>query len=202
MPDKRMTRQLYAPLLLLLAMIAQAAHADEPTRSFSYAKTGEPIFTYSVSPALITKEEPQPRLRVYANGRVLVHYPSYHVRAGSYETWLNDRQLRALMNDMSEVVDFNREGTQRAVRKSLASKIDAGESLPLRTDATTETFAIALDDYQASASDEPRRIRQQASWTNIAFQAEQYPEVNELQNLRRAQKRIQKLLDREDLKPL
>ncbi len=62
---------------------------------------GEPLLELSYRGGIIAHPDPTPFVRVYPDGRVLVHYPAYMKRAGDYSMQLNDEQLRELLASFS-----------------------------------------------------------------------------------------------------
>ena len=80
--------------------------------SFMYERVSEaPLLELSYEGGRIRDRDPTPFVRVFPNGRVLVHYPTYMKKAGDYELNLNDDELRQLLDSFADQsmleLDFN-----------------------------------------------------------------------------------------------
>ena len=51
---------------------------------------------------MIANPDPTPFVRVYGNGRVVVHYPDYMKKAGDYELELSEEEIESLLQSFSD----------------------------------------------------------------------------------------------------
>ncbi len=76
----------------------------EPVKgSFTYEEASEePLLALSYEGGLIQDPDTTPFVRVYPNGRVLIHYPAYMKKAGDYELQLDDEELQRLLDSFAD----------------------------------------------------------------------------------------------------
>jgi hypothetical protein len=180
-------------------VLAKDTAADDQ-KVFNYSTDPEVvILSYSETPQMLANPDIIPRIQVFGDGRVWVHYPQYMTKAGDYGTWLNPGEMRQLLLAMSGVFEFD----PKAVKKSRKLIKEAREQqdgiVYYRSDDTVEEMNIQVESYQANLNTAKRVINQKFSWKNIASDAKDYPEVVELQKLKGARNSIRALLDRDDL---
>lgn len=91
------------PLPGILAMLAVAL----PFQAFAQDRSASqpdvtcdptsPVLELSYSGGMIADPDPTPFVRVFCEGRVLIHYPAYTKRAGEYELVLSPQELDELL---------------------------------------------------------------------------------------------------------
>jgi hypothetical protein len=84
------------------ALVAAAAAAAEPRFSFSRAAAAAPVLELGYSGGMIANRDPTPFVRVFGDGRVVVHYPRYMKKAGDYTTTLSQEELEDLLRPFAE----------------------------------------------------------------------------------------------------
>ena len=204
------------PVLALAAVLglvagAGGARAQAPQAAPAGA---QPTFAYSGDPATVVLSfgeilgaiedpDPGPSLRVYGDGRVVVHYPDYMKRAGDYSFQLGREEMGGLLRSLieKEVVEFDEAAARRGLRQAAAARrADPGELFAVSDDATTE-IGLRLDRYTPPAGRGPERlgVEKRISWHGLRAQARHYPGVAAIQKLAAARRELVALMEREDL---
>ncbi len=158
--------------------------------------------------AEFANQDPTPLIRVYGDGRVLVHYPVYTPKAGEYELWLPPTELETLLLSLlaKGLATFEPE-TVESLKESeefrrFEADLDAERSPEVFfvADDSTSVFELHLTGYRpegtASASGEVHRA---ISWLGLRTDAERYSEIEPIQQLRAAELELRALLERDDL---
>jgi hypothetical protein len=186
-----------------LAQTPPAAPA-EAQASFAYSRDPAKL-VLSFDEVLGAIEDPDPgaSLRVYGDGRVVVHYPDYMTRAGDYSFQLGRDEMEGLLRSLidKEVVEFDEAATRRGVREAAAARrTDAGEFFAAFDAAATE-IRLRLDRYTPPAGRGPERlgVEKRISWRGLRAQARHYPDVAAIQKLAAARRELVALMEREDL---
>lgn len=121
-------------------------------------------------------------MRIYASGRVLVHYPVYMKRAGDYQMQLDDEELITLIQSLSMhgVLDFDEKKVKEKIRKKEKSRRMRGEVFVI-SDAVDTRVDITLDEYQEnSASKKIIKFQKRFNWRNIEQDAQQHKDLIEI----------------------
>ena len=85
------------------ALLAQSAPPLQPEFLLP-ANPDAVVISYSEIPDMLANPDLTPRIQVFADGRVMVHYSPYMKRAGDYQLFLNPGELRQLLLAVSGVV--------------------------------------------------------------------------------------------------
>jgi len=202
--DNLLTRLAATAVIFTFALpvLAQSVAVDDQ-KVFHYATNPEVvILSYSETPGMLASPDTLPRIQVFGDGRVWIHYPVYMKKAGDYGLYLNPGEVTALLNSVSGAFGFD----ARAVRDSrdnikLAREMQDDEAF-YRSDGTLEEITVNLTGYQISPGASIVAVEQAMAWTDIALDAHDYPELQELQNLNRARDGMRALLARDDLTPV
>lgn len=157
------------------------------------------IISYSVTSEMLEDPDLIPRIQVYGDGRVWVHYPNYMTKAGDYETWLNQGELRQLLLVLSGVFDFDPIAVKRSRKLIKEAREQQTGRLQHHSDDTSEQIEVVLDTYQSNAKAVAKKIDMKLSWKNIAIDATEYPELTSIQKLNGARNSVRALLSRSDL---
>jgi hypothetical protein len=190
----------FAAIFIITSQALAKDTAADDQKVFAYSTDAEVvILSYSVTPEMLANPDLIPRIQVFGDGRVWVHYPHYMTKAGDYETWLNTGEMRQLLLAMSGVFDFD----PKAVKKSRKLVKEAREQqegiVHYRSEDTLEEMDVSVDSFQTTPGASKRSINQKLSWKNITSDAKDYPELAELQKLKGARNGIRALLKRDDL---
>ena len=179
---------------------AQSSQPPSQQPLFGYpADPDTRIISYSSTPEMLANPELTPRIQVFGDGWVWVHYPEYMKKAGDYELYLNPGEIRQLLLVFSGVFDFDVNAVELS-RKAIkeARELQDGRLL-YRSDDTLEQFEVQLDSYQAGPGEPAQPVNLDLSWKNIVADARDYPQLDELQKLNGARNSIRSLLQRDDL---
>ena len=84
------------------AMVAPAAGPTEPSFSFSRVANAPPVLELSYEGGMIQSEDPAAFVRVYGDGRVLIHRPRYMKEAGDYTVTLSQEELEDLLRPFAD----------------------------------------------------------------------------------------------------
>lgn len=114
----------------------------------------EPVLELSYEGGLIKNPDPTPFVRVYPDGRVLVHYPAYMKRAGDYELRLSDEELRDLLGSFAdeEVLTMEEEGFRTMGARALAEE---GPVERADDHGVTTVVEIRAESFTPEGADEP-----------------------------------------------
>lgn len=189
----------YLSGFLLISLIAVTSTAfAQPIFSHSLDPDAR-IISYSETPQMLGNPDRTPRIQVFGDGWVWVHYPLYMKKAGDYGIQLNPGELRQLLLALSGIFDFDRQAVGQAKKAIKAAREQQTGIMHYRSEDTLEEIALQLDGFQANPGAAARSIDLQLSWKNIASDARNYPELAELQKLNGARNSIRALLERDDL---
>ena len=134
-----------------------------------------------------------PRVRVYDDGLVLVHYPVYMKRAGEYKLTLTPEELRNLVK-LVENEGFFQFDEQAALHEIAQEKgpMLTYQSHYMHTEVTAHP-AIMKAGATATALDKPVT----AHWKDLRGDAQQYDDlIPELKGLQRIGQKFESLADR------
>jgi hypothetical protein len=180
-------------------VLAKDAAADNQ-KVFDYSSDPEVvILSYSVRSEMLANADLTPRIRVFGDGYVRVHYPAYMTKAGDYETWLNPGEMNQLLLAMSGVFDFDPKAVKNSRKMIKEAREQQTGRLQHHSDDTVEQIEVVLDSYQENAKSAGSKINLKLLWKNIAIDASEYPELVSLQKLNGARNSIHALLLRNDL---
>ena len=134
--------------------------------------------------------EPEPHLRIYGDGRVLVHPFVVENHKGVREMYIQEREMSRLLNYMYDqgFMEFDSETVKakklHAIDQRRRQARSQGNDMILRTtsDASTFVMDVYLDEYKAAGSvGSPRKdFHHHVEWRALRFDANEYPEVEEL----------------------
>jgi hypothetical protein len=200
---------------LLLAILGIAlggwkAAAQDPGETetsaaiVEYARDpGTVVIQFTEKLGEIALPEGGPSLRVYGDGRALVHYPRYMKRAGDYRVQLSQEEMARLMRLLVDrkVLEFDPKAARRARQNAAAARRAAGEPAFYVSDASTTTLEVRLDRYKPPGLGRPvaRDVHKKISWYGLQPDVKQYPEIETIRNLHAAQRELRAILKRPDL---
>jgi len=133
---------------------------------------------------MIAEDEKGPVTRVYGDGTVETYYPAYMKRAGLWRAQLGPSQLDTLVRDITHtgVLDFDAVFLKEQKRELARDKSAAGELMHISDGQWTDlrvAFRLESDNVTAPLD---RHIR----WYNLDWDAEQFPELLRLHELKNA----------------
>lgn len=179
-----------------------AAQAEAMARFSSDPDTV--VISYNLISHLLAQPDTTPLIRVYGDGRVVVHYPAYSPKAGDYETTLSTGEMAKLLNMVvnNGLIGFNRRDFM-AKRNQVKRTKERATGIAHAISEIDETLIkVHLDEYQSEPNKAiERNVQKKISWDNLAFDMKFYPEVSELRKLAEAEKMLRAILERDDLSP-
>ncbi len=165
--------------------IIPASDQEAGFRVSTEALQAQPVIHYWRDVQMLSGIDDKPAIRVYGDGRVRVHYPSYMKRAGDYEMQLNDAELTALLRSLSsdglmEMDEKKIKTKKKALKQSLRQ---AGQFYEV-SDAVVTVVDIQLDEYQKNAKAKKiKKFTARLKWKNLEQDAKRYksdPEVTRI----------------------
>lgn len=163
------------------------------------------VLSYSTSGGMIAPADATPRLRIYGDGRALVHFPEHSPRAGDYVLQLTNEEMAALLESLSlkGVMTFDADAIKREIGNAVNARRGPRAGAVVSDDLTTH-IELRLQRYRpAGSSQAPMTdFRQTVSWYALGADARQYPEVESLQALAAAESELRNLATRDSLRPL
>lgn len=192
----------FAVMFLIAAPLVNAQSQPTPTPQAVFGFSSGPdnlLISYSETAEMLADPDPTPRVQVFGDGWVWVHYPEYMRKAGDYELYLNSVELQDLLQNLSAVFDFDPQETAQN-RDAIEQTRESQQGIVyFRSEGVVEQFVVQLDSYQATPTDSGRVINLDIAWKNISADAREFPQDNGLQQLAAAKQSIQDLLERDDL---
>ena len=183
---------------------------------------GVPLVAYKDVWAEFADQDPTPLIRVFGDGRILVHYAAYSPRAGQYELQLDQSELDDLLTSLlaKGLADFDHKAVQNSkaleeqrlrVAARDAARLEALRGVPVaqRTpelymvaDDSTSVFELDLSSYAGSGqfSGAPATMKRSIHWRGLRTDAERYTELQPIQQLRAAELELRAFLERPDLR--
>lgn len=136
--------------------------------------------------------------RIYGDGRVHVHRPSFHRESGDFEAWLRLPDLESLLRylDAEGVLAFDLEAVKKQRVDAELAQLDETGSVPGIADAPRTTLTIRLEEYApAGGAETTSDYWKTISWYALDQDVEWYPEIEPLVRLQRAVSRLRDLRD-------
>lgn len=176
-------------ILLLSVVLPALVHA---VSVFDYPRSADfVVVEYTQSHEMLSNEDTTPLLRIFGDGRVVVHYPVYMKRAGDYEMRLSDAQLQALLSQLeqNQVLTFSPGRLVSRIRSLKQALIQSTGVVTERSDNTNTKINVYLENYvPATTGVAQSNFRQSINWKNLDWQAKSLPSVTELTNIANAEK--------------
>lgn len=179
--------------------------------TFAAASVAQPnevngvLISYSELWAELANPDPTPLVRVFVDGRVLIHHPHYSPMAGEYQVYLTKSEQSDLIDKLThqEIPELNVQNLQRQIaeeeksRANLARSVDRSPDFYMVSDDSTSIFEINTSEEGAlrGSNAPPKTI----VWRGLATDAARYPSIEALSALRDAELAIKSLLTHENL---
>ena len=176
--------------------------------SFQYAQeSNTPVVVLKRTSGELGGTDPIPLLRIYGNGSVRVHFPSYLKRAGDYELQLSQTEMETLLASLIEqgLMGFDPLAAMRQKEEiaqqatAAAQQAETQASVSKLMDGDTTVIEIHLDSYTASDGITTTDLTKKISWHGLQWEAQQHPGIESLQKLAAAGRELLALCEREDL---
>ena len=163
------------------------------------------VLSYGTSGGMMAPADATPLLRIYGDGRTLVHFPDASQRAGDYVLQLTHEEMTALLESVSVkgVMTFDADAIKREIGNAVNARPGPRAGAVVSDDVTTQ-LELQLERYAPAGSSQApvTDFRQTVSWYALRADARQYPEVETLQALAAAERELINLTMRDDLRPI
>lgn len=184
---------------------ARGADVNLPDVSFARQADVELLSWNQILPEL-AEQDPTPTLTVYGDGRVVVYQPFYMKRSGRYEMQLSDQALNDLLGEIAAaLIDFDAREVSQLKRETVDLEFAAAEDwrdlrMVHHADADTSVFRLALDAWRPPGAQSWAALDPlERKWTALRFDAREYPDIEVLQAMDQAEKRLRALTRHDDL---
>lgn len=198
--------------VMLLSALSTPLFSDEANNLSSatveYSSDPETLLIsfHEVYPEL-ANQDPTPLVRVFGDGRVVVFHPSYMKQAGQYEMVITRGELQDLLLELTPVLtEFDASHVKQqkqAANELLWAAATNPEDLTLYIDADAEisVFHLNIDSYKPNGLHAETISKQtiEKSWRGLRFDARDYPGLDSIQSLMKAQNTLKALTRRKEL---
>ena len=209
-PSARLVITLVLAVLAASVPSAEASNRRQPAaqRTFEYPRGADTIVVQLSRAGGITDADETPLLRIYGDGRALVHFPAYMRQAGDYALQLGDGEMEDLISALVEsgLMEFDPAVTSSQLRALQASQRDRAVqrgqpgTLSFRSDETTTSIEVRLERYRpARGNAEVFNPMKRITWRGLQSQAERFPEIPQLDRLAGVERRLLNMTERPDL---
>ena len=188
-------------VVIVLFLGSSASFSDDLENAAYFYFPSDPeylILSYSYHLPTIPPD-PTPRVRIYGNGRVVVHRPLYKSSPGDFELQLSNDELDELLRSFEACGWF--EATSQSIKmlqnSAREERLKAAGSTPAWFDIGTTEIALHLEEYAASGNpDEGNQLARSILAEKLEMFAEDYPEAREFGELYKCIVRLETFLDR------
>jgi hypothetical protein len=126
-----------------------------------------------------------PAVRIYGDGRVVQHRPSYMKGSGDYEAWISHADLDRLLRFVAErgVMAFDPERVKDQQFAAARDRVAATGSEPVIADAPTTILNIDLEAFAPAGAEHTQDYAKTVVWYALDEVVSWYPDVVALKNL-------------------
>lgn len=187
-----------------------AAGSVAVAQGVSYTRDADTIVaSYTLAIGELEHADPGPSVRVYGNGRAVVHIPQYMKNGGDYTAQLTDAEMSSLMGTVAadEVLQFDQAAVRQAKKDSLQLNRGGGAAgdkvLFEVTDPSVTTIEVRVrPGGGGGAAAQATEVTKTISWIGLETDAQQFPDIGAIQKLSAAKNRLRAVMERPDLQPL
>ena len=201
---------------VFLCSLFTIAFAETIEVSFSKV-SAKPILSFKESHGIMSGLDSFTTVKIYGNGLVKVHYPTFMKRAGDYEMILEEDALNELLQSFAQekIPELNvNDILVDKKSKQLQSKSLGRPELYAVFDASITTFDMNFESYRNNASTQNNNSEQvgllgseyevfnlekKIEWKGIRTDAKRFPNIKAIQNLQAAQKMMLDIAENEQL---
>lgn len=166
---------------------------------------------YSASPSQVIVEydvenmresdDTAPLLRIYGDGRVLVHRNQYAVDGGDYEMYLSQGELTTLLQTLYDngVLTYDADGVAKQRRAAKTEEVNRARSgqgaLNAVSDVEISVVRVNLSAFQASGARQAvEDYNKEVRAVDLQREAAAYPEIQELSGVASVESRLRELV--------
>ncbi len=176
------------------------------------------VLSYTELLPELAEQDVTPRVRLYGDGRLLIHRPPYLKRSGTWETRLAHDEIDGLLrsvapalyefDDQSVRLDLavrERDAASQATERGRGrrSMKEPRATLYARFDAPISYFELNVDAFGRPGSGTRVNLVTPlyVAWEGLSLDVRRFPDQIMLNNLHRAERAIRALEQRDDLVP-
>ena len=192
----------FGVITLAASSLAEIDSAATPPAHFAWNRDpAAVVISYREVLGELAEQDTTPLIRVFGDGRVLVHHPRYSSKAGDYEVWLQPAELENLLSSVlaNGLATFEPSAAESLKRSKEQVRLQAAVGAPKPTEvfmvADQSTSVFELNLTAVSAGELQRRV----SWQGLGSDAERYPDIESIQKLRAVELQLHALLEHDDL---
>ncbi len=162
--------------------VSAAAVAVDPGGSNSHM-----ILRMTRHMGLVAGPDNGPRVVVWDDGVVDIHYPAFMKRAGDYRLELDGIELEAFVSDLvgSGLLEFDPTLVREELAHKAASSGGAGRVVSQEMDR-----GFTEIEYRLPAAADKGMVQGAVRWTGLQSSARRHPDVKALQELARIERRL------------
>lgn len=195
-------QRIISQVLACFALAISSGLALAQDRAFELPRSEKTVvLEYHLDHHLIADRDPQPLLRIFADGRVRVHHPVYTPRAGDYEMRLSKAELFGLLERVAQIgiLDFNAAAVKAERQQVVAADRAVGWVYHI-SDVSETQIDVRLRSYKAPGSKAPvSNFKASIRWPNVEPDAERFTGVAGIQALAQAEQLFRTVINRPDL---
>ncbi|MEE9422855.1 MAG: hypothetical protein V3V50_06820 [Gammaproteobacteria bacterium] len=199
---KSLFRFIVSALLTLSIFIPRLSHSEINAGflpSFQLSNdANQPVITYTLNHAMLETVDETPLLRIYADGKVLAHYPVYMKKAGDYQFQLSKPALVALIQSLISdgVLDFDKNSARQYKQQMDEQKRLSSGTAYYVSDSSKTIIKINLQNYRSSVIASPiSSLQKKFTWDNLQQDAKRYPGSSALTKAAAGAHKLRTLLD-------
>jgi hypothetical protein len=171
---------------------------------------GAVVLSYQRDIAALAEANPTPLLRIYGDGRYVVHYPPYMTMAGSYQGGITVDRLEALIRTAIDggLLELDVEAVERerrlreAERHAMRRAANEPELFEV-SDKESTRIRLRLEMYKPEGVIGPGLPREtEVLWWGLREDAVMYPEIEALRRLASFESELLALVEAQDLERL
>ena len=163
------------------------------------------VIQYTEVDSMIINADPLPLLRIYGDGKVLVHYPAYMKRAGDYQMQLSDDQVQQLLASLEQnnILGVTSDNILKLEKQMAASRVQSSQSIMERSDDTHSNINVRLRSYIPAATGIAQsNFSHSVSIKNLKWNAQHYSAMASLKSAAAAEDELKALLHHPNLKKI
>ncbi len=142
-------------------------------------------------------------LLLYTDRYVVVYYPAYMQRAGTYGMYLDEAVMTQLwlLLTHDDTLSFNENAVRRHMQALNRTKAEQLASLSRSGDNATMVIEIYPNRYQSAGfGDGQADEMKQIAWHGLKWDVDKYPDVQEIQNLYQIHQMLHDIVKHKNLK--
>lgn len=170
------------------------------------------IFSYHVIPSELIEQDQTPRIRIYGDGKALIHYSKVYKKAGSYRLKLTNSEMQEIMQLVSDngILNFDKQTVLRSKQEA-----DINVSAKKKASSQPQVTSITMDqditqiyyNVQESSSANGTTLGKTSKSKKINYlglrgDTQKYPNISAIQGLSQVDSWFKGLTNRPDLQKI